>query len=94
VFSVGTSMNRSGLPPSPYFFRPTTTGDINREFKGVTPDGGIHCYDAFDPMQFPPVVVLLQLPTATSLRMERVIAASCAAARPWAFTAKATEFER
>jgi hypothetical protein len=94
VFSVGTSMNRSGLPPSPYFFRPTTTGDINREFKGVTPDGGIHCYDAFDPMQFPPVVVLLQLPTATSLRLERVTAASCVAARPWAFTAKATEFER
>jgi hypothetical protein len=94
VFSVGTSMNRSGLPPAPYFFRPTTTGVINREFKGVTPDGGTHCYDAFDPKQLPPVVVLVQMPTATTLRMERVSAASCEAARPWTFGPNATEFER
>ena len=94
VFSVGTSMNKSGLPPAPYFFRPTTTGNINREFKGVTPDGGTHCYDAFDPKQLVPVVVLLQLPTATTLRMERVTAASCEAAQPWTFGPKATEFER
>jgi hypothetical protein len=28
------------------------------------------------------------------LRMERVTAASCEAARPWTFSPKATEFER
>jgi hypothetical protein len=94
VFSVGTSMNRSGLPSAPYFFRPTTTGTINREFQGVTAEGGTHCYDAFDPKQAVPVVVLLQLPTATTLRMERVTAASCEAAQPWTIGPKATEFER
>lgn len=63
------------------------------EFKGVTPDGGTYCYDAY-PVQFPPLVVLVQMPTATTLRMERVSAASCEAARPWTFGPNATEFER
>ena len=84
-------MNRSGLPPGPHFFAPMPTGAINREFKGVAP-GEPHCYDAF-PVQFPPIVVLLELPPATTLRLERVLAASCEAARP-SFGPKATLFER
>jgi len=94
VFSVGTSMQRSGLPPAPYFFWPTSAGTTNRDFTGVTPEGGIHCYDGFDPRQQPPVVVLLQMPAATTLRLERVAAASCEAARPWTLGPNATEFER
>jgi hypothetical protein len=93
VFSVGTSMRKSGLSPGPYFFRPATTGSLNREWKGVTP-GGTYCYDAFDPKPFPAIVLLVQMPTATTLRMERITAASCQAALPWTFSSRATEFER
>jgi hypothetical protein len=94
VFSVGTSMGKSGLSPGPYFFQPVTTGVINREFKGLTPAGGTHCYDAFSAMPVPAIVLLVEMPTATTLRMERVAAASCEAARPWNFGPRATEFER
>jgi hypothetical protein len=93
VFSVGTSMGNSGLPPGPYFFQPASIGVVNREFKGVTPAGGTHCYDAFS-ATFPPIVLLVQMPTPTTLRMERVTADSCQAAQPWSFGPRATEFER
>lgn len=94
VFSVGTSMNKSGLTHGPYFFRPATSGDSNRPFQEVTPQAGPQCYDDFDPKLQPGAVLLLQMPTSTTLRLERIAAPSCDAARPWAFTSRATEFER
>jgi hypothetical protein len=94
VFSVGTSLRRSGLDPSPYFFTPTASGSINRHFRDVTANGTTHCYEELGGVTFPARVVLLAMPSPTTLRVERIMAPSCDSARPWAFGATFTDFER
>ena len=47
VFSVGTSTSASGLSTGVYFFHPTSTGKVNRDFKDVTVDGSVYCYEQF-----------------------------------------------
>lgn len=93
VFSVGTSMRKSGLDPAPYLFTPKPLGDINRRFADVKPDGTVHCYERLNDSS-PSPVVLLTMPTDTTLRLERIVASSCEAARPWALGESFTEFER
>lgn len=87
VFSVGTSIE--GLSSGQYSFEPADTGFINRDFDQVSFDGNIYCYEDLADG----VIVLLQLTTDTSLRIERQSAASCGSG-PWAFESSYKDFER
>ena len=93
AFSIGTSMQASGLAPNVYYFQPTDIDYVNRGFAGIRADGKIYCYDtrADDGKKN---VVILQLTSATTLRMERVNAETCSISEPWAFSDNAGDFER
>jgi hypothetical protein len=94
VISVGTSVRASGLDPGPYFFSPVSSGDINRRFRDVTADGSAYCYEHLGGDLANQVVILLAMPTATTLRIQRLRVPSCEASRPWTFEPTASQFER
>jgi hypothetical protein len=101
VFSVGTSASASGLATGTYFFHPVSTGNVNRDFKDVTADGAIYCYEQFSGVVAKGVeeaiasqTLLLQLVSSTTLRMERREAVTCASIGTWSFDDQATDFER
>src|SRR5207249_2719878 len=98
TISVGNSLpNGGGIW---YIFTPVSgAGQVDREFSEVTADGNIYCYDTFyDPigqaigLGSAPIFIL-QMPTSTTLKFEKLTALSCAAAAPWAFTANAVNFQ-
>jgi hypothetical protein len=92
VFSVGNSMTASSLPGTQYYFQTVSgAGHVNRDFDEVTSDGSVYCYDTFQNLNNS--IILLQLPSATTLTIERQTAASCGAG-PWSFTSNASNFER
>jgi hypothetical protein len=93
AFSIGTSMQKSGLASNVYYFEPTDIGYVNRDFAGVRADGKIYCYDA-PAGDGKKNVIILQLTSATALRMERANAGTCAGSEPWAFGENYTDFER
>lgn len=77
IMSVGSSVR--GVTMGLYSFTPRTGGRINRPFRDVTPDGSIYCYDSFLAgtsaggvgLGNPRGIVLIQLPTATTLTVEK-----------------------
>jgi hypothetical protein len=91
VFSVGTSMSASGLSGSQYYFQTTTSGHVNRQFDDVTADGTVYCYDSTQ--SWATFIILVQMTSGTTLKIERQAAASCGAG-PWSFTSSASTFER
>ncbi|MFN0118154.1 MAG: hypothetical protein ACKVQC_07700 [Elusimicrobiota bacterium] len=92
VFSVGNSMSASSLVGTQYYFQTVNgAGLVNRDFDEITSDGNIYCYDNFQNLINS--IILLQLPTSTTLKIERQTAASCGAG-PWSFTNNASNFER
>jgi hypothetical protein len=91
VFSVGTSMSASSLPGTQYYFSPSSSGHVNLDFNRVTSDGTVYCYDAFTNLLNS--IILLQLPTSSTLTIERQTAASCGSG-PWTFTGNASSFVR
>jgi hypothetical protein len=91
VFSVGNSMSASGLTGTQYFFQPTATGVVNLDFNLVTSNSTVYCYENFQNLFNS--IILLQLPTSTTLKIEKQTAASCGTG-PWAFTSNASQFER
>lgn len=93
AFSVGTSMQKSGLAAGVYYFQPDDIGYVNRDFAGVRADGRIYCYDASQDGGRKQVIIL-QLTGETALRMERTGAATCSESEPWAFGNGYTDFER
>ena len=94
VFSVGTSV--PGLGPNAWFFAPQPSGGVNRDFSQVTADGAVFCYDPVSRSgrpPSPPLVILLQLTSDTTLRIEKQDAAECGAGS-WAFGSNHAVFER
>lgn len=89
VFSVGNSV--SSLPGTQYYFDTTNSGLVNLDFNLVTSNGTVYCYENFSNLLNS--IVLLQLPSSTTLKIEKQTAASCGAG-PWTFTGAATTFER
>jgi hypothetical protein len=72
---------------------------VDRQFSEVTSDGNIYCYDTFiDPLgnpAFTNYVFILQMPTATTLKFEKVTPAfNCAAVAPWTFGGNAVTYHR
>ena len=99
VMAIGNSI--PGLNMGLYSFAPETVGLVNRAFRDVHSDGNTYCYDRFLqgqttgglPLTRPNGVVLLTLPTETTLRVQLVAGGSCAAANP-VMTGAATAYER
>jgi hypothetical protein len=99
IFSVGNSI--AGLTMGQYAFTPESIGTINRPFAEVRADGQTYCYDAFLQGQTPgglglstPAgIVLLALPSDTTLKIELVAGSSCSTSSP-TFGNGATLFER
>jgi hypothetical protein len=93
VFSVGTSMEKSGLGCGLYYFTKSDSGFVNRDFKDVIPDN-MYCYEVtkrFENTVFS--TIILQLTSSTTLRMERQDPTNCGSG-PWSFGSTYTDFER
>ena len=96
VFSVGTSMAGNGLASGTYYFQPSPSGLMNRDFDEVVSDGQTYCYEPKDwPGDAPSLssIILVQLTTETMVRIEAQNAAGCGTG-PWAFGDTYTDFER
>jgi hypothetical protein len=96
VFSVGTSMEKSGLSTGAFNFTPKSSGLVNRDFDQVKSDGQIYCYANESGSEFgnKAIVIILQLTDESTLRMEHLSAASSCGSGPWQFSSNYTEFER
>jgi hypothetical protein len=102
VFAIGTRLAeaRMGL----YSFAPRDSGLTNRQFRDVTSDGNLYCYDAWKsgrsvgllPLTRLDGVLLVSMPSETTLRVEKQgsAGATCESAQPWRFTQSAASFER
>lgn len=96
VISAGSSLGKSGLRAQPYYFTPTTSGVVNRDFKDVKANNTVYCYETLGRSQEgsnSKVVIILQEMSVTTLRMEKLISAECGQG-PWQFSSKASDFER
>lgn len=95
VFSVGTSMAASGLPADLYYFDPADSGQVNGDFKNVEANGTFYCYETRDRFgEAPaPFVILLQMTSPTTLRMERLDSTSCGE-DPWQFSSTYADYDR
>jgi hypothetical protein len=99
IMAIGTSV--VGVTMGLYSFTPETQGGVNRRFADVKADGSTYCYDRFLqgqtsgglPLGRPNGVLLLSLPSDTTLRMQLVSGTSCVSANP-VMTSAATTFER
>lgn len=85
-FSVGTSTN---ITSGAYEFTPQSSGLINRDFRDIRSDSNIYC---FEPLYWEKNKIILQLPTSTTLKVEKQ-SDSCGPG-PWSFTGSVSEFER
>lgn len=93
AFSVGTSV--SGLRPGVYHFSPRESGSVNLDFRLVTPDGMVYCYDSLSLRGSPmgSLAILVELTGETALRIERQEAAECGTG-PWILQSGYADFER
>jgi len=100
LFSIGTSIQ--GVNAGLYTFRIENQGLVNRDFSEVRADGQTYCYENFSqerPAGGMPVgqlrgILLVSMPSDTTLKIEAVEGGSCAESASWVFSANATTFER
>lgn len=99
MIAMGSSV--SGINMGLYSFTPEAQGLVNRPFRSVVPDGNVYCFDRFArgqstgglPLAQANGVLLMSMPSDSSLKVELAAGTSCAAANR-ALTANATTFER
>jgi hypothetical protein len=96
VFSIGTSMEKSGLSTGAFQFDPKDSGLVNRDFDQVKSDGKIYCYENESGSEFgnKKIVIILQLTDESTLKMEHLSGVASCGSGPWQFSSNATEFER
>ncbi len=103
VFSIGNAL--AGVSQGLATFPVEASGQTNRDFSVVTPDGGVFCYERFVNGQTDggqnvgwsgAAVLLVTMPSDTTLRVERVAidAGLCSSVPAWAFTDAGTTYER
>lgn len=102
IFSMGTSVR--GMAVGVYGFTPRSSGMVNRDFRDVTADDSIYCYENFRAGQTAGKInlarvdgiVLITMPAPSRLKIEKQGRAgdTCDRLAPWAFTENATLFER
>lgn len=91
-FSIGAAFTPTDVQ-GVYSFLPASSGTHNTDFAQVGADGNTYCYDGFAALNHPPLwltpqfggsgtphIVLLSMPSSTSLQMEIRQAPSCGAA--------------
>ena len=92
VISMGTSV--PSIPVTTYPFVPLPTGRFNADFSRVTADGTIYCYQSASLFWMGSLHILLQMPTATTLKIVGVPGATCGSdPTAWNMTG-ATQFQR
>lgn len=99
MMAIGTSVR--GVNMGLYSFSPAAQGLINRPFNAIRSDGNTYCVDGFlrgqstggMPLTQANGVLLLTMPSDSTLQLELVSGNSCATAAR-VFTANATTFER
>lgn len=85
LFSMGDSAQRAGLPRGLYTFLPTDHGVVNRSFKDITADGQVYCFeteDNYNHQQRQRVNILVTMPNAESLHIQKLNTESCGSG-PW-----------
>ena len=87
VFSIGTSLESFGIPANAYKFTPESSGLINRDFKDITSDGNIYCYETTNQS------LLIELTSSNTLKIGKHDAESCENI-PIEFNSGFVEFER
>jgi hypothetical protein len=100
LFSIGTSIQ--GVSAGLYTFQIENQGLVNRDFSEVRADGQTYCYENFSqerPAGGMPVgqlsgILLVSMPSDTTLKIEAVEGRSCQESTGWVFTTNATDFER
>jgi hypothetical protein len=95
IFSIGTSMGKSGLKAGLYSFDVKKTGMLNRDFNAVTEVGKIYCYQGLKGKWGDSIakVVMVELVDDKTMRMEARSGLSCVGI-DWAFSDRMTVFER
>ena len=100
VFSMGTSMSSSGLGGGAYYFTPSNSGLIDRDFSNVKADGSVYCYQAteklysnIDSASPPTFVIILQVISPDEIKIEKLNSGACGSG-PWAFDSSAQIFYR
>lgn len=95
VFSMGTSLTKSGMSAGLYYFRPKTAGFINRDFAAATERGQVYCYQGLQDSlgQAAKKVLLVELVDDKTLKMEARSGLSCATSG-YIFSDLMTVFER
>ena len=99
MMAIGTTV--SGVSMGLYSFPGAGQGIVNRAFRDVRADGNTYCYERFLrgqstgglPLGQPNGVLLISMPSDTTLKMELAPGTSCTAGSR-ASTASATMFER
>ena len=100
IMAIGNSIK--GVNMGLYSFRVATDGLVNRDFGEVKADGRTYCYDSFVqgqsaggmPLGRPSGILLVSMPSDTTLKVELVAGSSCSALANRALTGNATTFER
>lgn len=95
VFSIGTSLKQLGVPVGMYKFAPASNGLVNRDFKGITADGNVYCYNLssnnYSGSSSTVPALLVQMPTSTTLKIGTK-SGTCGSG-PWTIK-NSVEFER
>lgn len=91
VISMGTSV--PSVPVTAYPFMPVAAGQINADFSRVTADGSVYCYQSGSMFWQNSIHILVQMPTATTLKIVGLPGPACGAANAWSM-AGATTFQR
>ncbi|MCL4354488.1 hypothetical protein M1349_03395 [Patescibacteria group bacterium] len=94
IFSIGTQAV-STIEPGEYPFDPRPSGLVNRDFKDITADGKVYC---FEPTGLTgtynyPFRIILQMTSPTKLKIEGQKNQGCGTG-PWQFDSNPIEFER
>jgi hypothetical protein len=100
IMAIGNTVK--GVNMGLYSFTPLPSGRINRDFNAVKADGSVYCYDSFLarqsagglPLGKPNGILLLMMPTDTTLKLEMQSGSKCAESQTYALTANAATFER
>ncbi len=95
VFSMGISMEEKGLSSGAYHFGSRHSGLVNRDFREITADGNVYCYETEGHFRREGTkeIILLQLINATTVRIEKLNAVS-RGDRSWKLGSNYVEFER
>lgn len=100
VFSIGTTFgNASGIGTGLFYFKPTGSGNVDRDFSQVKTDGQIYCYELqyYNDLSYPGMpdagAVIVQLIDNNTLKIEKYTNNTCGPG-PWSFGNKATTFGR